>query len=77
MFLQSEKGKKKGRIGRGGHDAHSVSVLADFGVQRRSTRSPLPPPWHQSETPKTQVRCWRLLEASYGARGTLGFLSML
>ncbi|KAB2061332.1 hypothetical protein ERO13_A10G075600v2 [Gossypium hirsutum] len=56
MFLQIEKGKKKWRRGRGGDDAHSVSVLADFGVHRRSTPPLLPPPWNQSETPKTQVR---------------------
>ncbi|KAB2082738.1 hypothetical protein ES319_A05G217500v1 [Gossypium barbadense] len=55
MLLQIEKGKKKGLRGRRGDDAHSVSVLADFGVHRRSMPLPLPPPWHQSETPKAQV----------------------
>ncbi|KAG8486897.1 hypothetical protein CXB51_020391 [Gossypium anomalum] len=47
MFLQIEKGKKKGRRGRGGDDAHSVSVLADFSVRRLRPGTSLKPPKHR------------------------------
>ncbi|KAG8492502.1 hypothetical protein CXB51_009795 [Gossypium anomalum] len=50
----------KGRRGRGGDDAHSVSVLADFSAHRRST--PPPSSWHQSETSQNA-----------GAQGSMGY----
>ncbi|KAB2048987.1 hypothetical protein ES319_A13G146800v1 [Gossypium barbadense] len=58
-FYRLKRGKKKGRRGREGDDAHGT----DFGVHRRSTPPPLPPPRHQSETPQnTGTGCteaWR------------------